>query len=90
MSWGIIYKHKFKVTYNEWDVTKTPYKICKIIDEENEAVFNTAHPLFGSKLSEEVIKKLSLGILLISHNRKDEKDLLVQLNRLLEEVFLES
>ena len=83
-------KHKFKVTYKEWDLNKTPYNICKLGDEENEAVFNTAHPLFDSKLSEEVVKKLSLGILLISHNRNDEKDLLVQLNRLLEEVFLES
>ena len=83
-------KTKFKVTYKEWDINKTPYKICELGGEENEAVFNTAHPLFNSKLSDEIVKKLSLGILLISHNRNDEKDLLVQLNCLLEEVFLES
>lgn len=83
-------KSKFKVSYKEWDITNTPYKICKFGDKENEAIFNTAHPLFDSKLSEEIVKKLSLGILLISNNRNDEKNLLIKLNCLLEEVFLES
>ena len=83
-------KDKFKVNYKEWDITETPYKICKFGDKEKEVVFNKSHPLFDSNLSEEVVKKLSLGILLISYNRNDKEDLLVQLNNLLEEVFLRS
>ena len=56
------YEREFKVEYDEWDFTKTPYSICRVYDKENKAVFNTAHPLFKSKLSDEIIKRLSLGL----------------------------
>jgi hypothetical protein len=81
-------KKKFSVGYDEWDPGETPYSICKLHDTQNKVTFNTSHPLFKSKLSDEIIKQLSLGIVLILKRRKDKEKLLVQLNHLLEEAFL--
>lgn len=78
---------EFKVGYDEWNRSKTPYSICRLDDKENKAVFNTSHPLFKSKLSDEIIKQLSLGIVLISKDRKDGEELMGKLNRLLEYTF---
>lgn len=75
---------KFAVTYGEWDYRKTPYSICKLDKSGNNATFNSSHPLFKSKISEEVIKRISLGFLLIVKARKDDEKLLGELNHLLE------
>ena len=80
--------NKFKVSYEEWDPKEMPYSICKLLDEQNEVAFNRVHPLFKSNLSEEIVKKLSLGIVIIARNRGDEKELISKLNHLLEEIFL--
>lgn len=86
---GLVIKgNRFRVSYDEWNPADTPFSICKLLDEQNKAVFNTTHPLFKSNLSEEIIKKLALGIVLIAKNREDEKDLVRKLNHLLEEIFL--
>lgn len=82
-----IKNNKYKVSYEEWNHIDTPFSICKI-DEQNRVVFNTTHPLFKSNISEEIIKKLALGILQIAKNRMDEKELVHKLNNLLEEIFL--
>jgi len=79
---------EFHVDYDKWDPEKTPYSICKLQDAQNKVVFNVSHPLFKSNLSDDIIKRLSLGIVLILRNRKDKEKLLVQLNHLLEEIFL--
>lgn len=78
----------FHVDYDEWDPEKTPYSICKLKEAQNKAIFNISHPLFKSKLSDDIIKRLSLGIVLILRSRKDKEKLLVQLNHLLQEIFL--
>lgn len=78
--------HKaFRVEYDEWKAEDTPYSICKM--EGKGVVFNTSHPLFESKLSDEIVKRLSLGLLLIVEDRRDKKALLTKLNRLLEDTF---
>lgn len=82
-----VYEREFKVGYDKWDFTKTPYSICRVYDEENKAVFNTSHPLFKSKLSDEIIKRLSLGIVLILKDKEDGEKLIWELNRLLESTF---
>ncbi len=85
---GLVIKgNKFKVGYGEWNPAKTPFSICKL-DEQNKVIFNTTHPLFKSDISEEIIKKLALGIVLIAKKREDEEDLIRKLNNLLEEIFL--
>jgi hypothetical protein len=78
----------FKVEYDKWDFVKTPYSICRLFEDQNVVVFNTSHPLFKSKLSDEIIKRLSLEIVLILKGRKDNEELLTQLNHLLERIFL--
>jgi len=78
---------EFKVGYDEWNSSKTPYSICRLDDKENKAVFNTSHPLFKSKLSDEIIKQLSLRIVLILKDRRDGEEIIEKLNRLLEDTF---
>ncbi|MHA1267870.1 MAG: ATP-binding protein [Candidatus Helarchaeota archaeon] len=79
---------EFKVEYDEWAESKDPYPICKLSKESKTVTFNRAHPLFKSTLDDEVVKKLSLGILLIMDGRKDQEIIIRKLNDLLKEVFL--
>lgn len=81
-------ERRFRVEYNKWDFGKTAYSICRLFDGQNVVVFNTSHPLFKSRLSDEIIKRLSLEIVLILKDRKDNEKLLTQLNHLLERIFL--
>lgn len=78
----------FKVKYSEWNPAKTSYSICKLSDDRKVATFNSSHPLFTSRISVEIIKRLSLGILLIVNDRKDKEKLLKAFNQLLERTFL--
>ena len=80
--------NKYKVTYDEWEPKETVYSICKLIDKQKKVVFNKNHPLFKSKLSEEIVKKLSLGFVFIAKNRNDEEELISKLNHLIEDIFL--
>lgn len=80
-------KKLFQVRYDKWDFRKFPF-ICKL-ENDKTVIFNTSDPLFQSRLSNEVIKKLSLGVLIILKNRKDKWKLLKQIERLLTDVFLE-
>lgn len=82
-----IEKKEFKVTYDSWDPEKTPYSICKFSDGQDKVIFNSSHPIFKSSISDEIIKRLSLGILIILKDRKDKEELLCRLNRLLKNVF---
>lgn len=77
----------YPVEYDSWNLGKTPFDICKLLDDRKTVVFNKLHPLFKSKLDDEIIKKLSLGILLITKGRKDQGDLVEKINKLLTEVF---
>lgn len=81
-------ERKFKVEYDKWDFVKTPYLVCRLFEDRNVVVFNTSHPLFKSKLSDEIIKRLSLEIVLILKDKKNNEELLTQLNNLLERIFL--
>ncbi len=78
---------KFSVTYDDWDYKKSHYSICKLDSSGKKVAFNSSHPLFKSKISEDVIKKIALGFLLIAKDRKDEEKLLSELNHLIETVF---
>jgi hypothetical protein len=84
----IIRKKKFNVAYDNWNPIEVPYSICKFDENKRKVIFNRSHPLFKSKLDEEIVKKLSFGFLLIAKGRKDKKQLLIQFHRLLEEIFL--
>ena len=81
-------RKQFKVSYEEWDYKQTPYSICKLNEGNKKVVFNSAHPLFKSKISNEVIKKLSLGVLLILKDAKGQEKLIKKMNELLENVFV--
>jgi len=83
-------EREFKVGYDEWDYRKTRLTICRLDDKENKAVFNTLHPLFKSKLNDEIIKRISLGIVLILKDREDGKELINKLNLLFEHTFIKS
>ncbi len=78
---------KFSVLYDEWNYKKTQYALCKFEKDEKNVVFNSSHPLFKSKINDEIIKRIALGFLLIAKNRKDGGKLLSELNGLLEDVF---
>lgn len=78
----------YPVEYESWDLGKTPFDICKILDDRKTVVFNRTHPLFKSKLDDKIIKKLTLGILLITEGRKDQGSLVEKINKLLTEVLL--
>lgn len=82
-----IYKKEFKVDYDLGEFANTPHLICKVYDKENKVVFNTSHPLFNSKLSDEIIKRLSLGIVLTLKDLENGENLILKLNRLLEDTF---
>jgi len=81
-------KQRYKVGYEQWNPNATPYSICKVYEKKTLVVFNTSHPLFESKLSDEIIKQLSLGIVLILKDKKDGESLISKFNRLLENTFL--
>jgi len=78
---------KFKVSYERWDYKNTPYSICRLDSKQKKVTFNSSHPIFKTKISERVIKRLSLGILLILEGNKDKEKLLTKFNYLLENVF---
>lgn len=79
---------EYQVDYDEWDTNEYPFSICRLHSQDKRVIFNMSHPLFKSKLSDEIIKKLSLGFGLIAQKRKDSRELLKQLNLLLEKIFL--
>jgi hypothetical protein len=79
---------RLRVKYEEWDSAGSPYSICKLSPDNSVVTFNSSHPLFKSKLSDEIIKRLSLGILLISGHRRDREELLTKLNQLLTQTLL--
>ena len=80
---------KYAASYAEWEPKQTTYSVCKIDKDGLKVTFNILHPLFKTKVNDEVIKRLSLGILVIAEGRKDSRELVHAMNRLLEEVFKE-
>jgi len=81
------YGKEYKVEYDEWNPKKTPYSICKIGKANTTAIFNKIHPLFKGKLSDNIVKRLSLGILIILENTQDKDRLVKEFNRLIEDIF---
>jgi hypothetical protein len=75
---------KFEVRYEKWDCMQTP-SICRLNNEIVE--YNVTHPIFKSKLNNEIIKKLSLGLLLILERTENGMNLLQKIERLLENTF---
>jgi hypothetical protein len=75
------------VSYDKWEVTETPYSICRYDQRQNKAVFNMDHPLFKSTVSDKVVKQLSLGILILLEGTKEKERIVYRFNRLLEDVF---
>ena len=79
---------RFRVLYDEWEPSSTPYSVCKLSRGQRTVVYNSLHPLFHGKISNEIVKRLSLGILLISSQRRDSEELILRLNHLLEDTLL--
>jgi len=75
---------KFEVRYEKWDYMQTP-SICRLNNGIVE--YNVTHPIFKSKLNNEIIKKLSLGLLLILERTENGMNLLQKIERLLENTF---
>ncbi len=80
---------KFKVSYERWNYKNVPYSICRLDSKQKKVTFNSSHPIFKTKINERVIKRLSLGILLILDGNKDKEKLLTKFNHLLESAFEE-
>jgi hypothetical protein len=78
---------RIAVSYDSWDISKTPYSICRYDQKRNKAVFNADHPLFKSRVSDKVVKQLSLGILILLEGTKRKEQIISRFNRLLEDVF---
>ena len=76
---------EFPVIYSNWSIKETP-SICKLID--GKAIFNLSHPLFGSGLSERVVKELSLGLLLILKDEEGLTKLVARIEKLITDVFV--
>jgi len=83
-----IREEEFRVGYDKWDYKKGHYSICRLFEDQNKVIFNILHPLFKSKLHEDILKQLSLGILIITKDRKDREELVEKIYRLLEDIFL--
>jgi len=83
-----VVQKEFKVKYEEWDELRDQFPLCRLSDDRKTAIFNKAHPLFKSKLDDEIVKKLSLGILVILKGRRDQEELLKSINNLLKDIFL--
>lgn len=82
----IISSNEYEVFYDKWDISENP-DLCKL-DPNNKVFFNLNHPLLKKK-DDILIKKLVLGIHLIVSNRNDNRELLLKLNKLIEEIFME-
>jgi len=80
---------QFKVEYEEWQYSETPYAICRLANNGKTVLFNKSHPLFKSQLNDNVVKRLALGVLIILNDVKTKEILLGRLNRLLEDTFTE-
>ncbi len=81
--------NKFKVNYDKWSFKDTAYSICKFDPKQKKATFNSSHPIFKTKISERIIKRLSLGFLLILEGHKEKDKLIRKFNELLEASFQE-
>lgn len=79
---------EFIVGYDKWDHKRTPFSICKLDKENQKVVFNISHPIFGSQLSDEIIKRLAVGILVVVEGLGYEDELVRKLYCLLEEIFV--
>ncbi len=79
----------FRINYDNWNPHDSPYSICRLDKVDDLVTFNKSHPLFNSKLNEEKVKRLSLGILIILNNTPNKDKLIRKLNNLLEDTFTE-
>lgn len=80
----LVHNKKFEVRYGKWNYMQTP-SICRLNNGIVE--YNVTHPIFKSKLNNDVIKELSLGLLLILERAEDGMKLLQKVERLLEDTF---
>lgn len=80
---------EFKVSYGQWPYKDAPYSICKFDSRQKKVTFNSSHPIFKTKINDRIIKRLSLGILLILEGNKDKEKLVTKFNHLLEDAFQE-
>lgn len=80
---------KFKVSYERWNYKDVPYSICRLDSKQKKVTFNSSHPIFKTKINERIIKKLSLGIILILEGNKNKERLVAKFNHLLEDAFQE-
>ena len=79
----------FKVHYDEWDPSETPFRICRLSADRTTAIFNKANPLFKSKLNDTIVKHLAMGILMILNDVEVNEVLIEKFNELLEDIFTE-
>lgn len=79
----------YKVKYDEWNAEDTPYSICKIKESTNIVIFNKSHLLFKGKLNENIVKRISIGILIILKGTQNKEVLVRDFNKLIEDTFTE-
>lgn len=77
----------FRVGYDEWNYSSTPYSICKLSEDRKTIVFNKSHPLFNGKVNDYIVKRLALGTILILGNQQSGEILIAQFNKLFENVL---
>jgi len=79
----------YRVMYDEWNSLETPFSICRLTKDRKTAIFNKSHPLFKGKLNDNIVKRLSLGILVILSEIRDNEALIKDFNKLIEDTFAE-
>ena len=79
----------FRVHYDEWNPSGTPFTICRLTKDRTTAIFNKSHPLFMGKLNDNIVKRLGLGILVILSEVDGNEDLIEKFNKLVEDTFTE-
>ncbi len=82
-------RQDYRIQYDEWDPSKTPFSICQLSKNGKNVVYNKNHPLFKGKLNDNIVKRLGLGILIILSEVKNKEDLIRKFNNLIEDTFSE-
>jgi hypothetical protein len=75
----------FTVEYQKWETTESLESAYKITG--NTIIFNTGHPIFKINLDDNELKRILLGLELITSHRADRSQLMKELLDLLVEVF---
>jgi hypothetical protein len=76
-----------RVEYDEWEPSDTVFRICRLSEDKTTVIFNSSSPLFQGKLNHNIVKHLALGILIILSETENNKELINNFNKLIEDTF---